>query len=63
MALDVPVLALYGGLDIQVSADINSAAFLEAVAESNIPDHTLITIPAANHSFQEALTGHVTEFA
>ena len=63
VALDVPVLALYGGLDIQVSAHINSAAFLEAAAESNIPDHTLVTIPAANHSFQEALTGHVTEFA
>ena len=63
VALDVPVLALYGGLDIQVPADINSAAFLEAVAESNIPDHTLVTIPAANHSFQEALTGHLTGFA
>ncbi len=63
MALDVSVLALYGSLDIQVSADVNSTAFLEAAAESSIPDHTLVTIPAANHSFQEACTGHVTESA
>lgn len=62
-ALSVPVLALYGGLDVQVPADVNSTAFLEVAAESNIPDHTLVTIPAANHAFQEARTGQVTEFA
>ena len=30
---------------------------------ANIPDHTPVTIPAANHSFQEARIGHVTESA
>lgn len=62
-ALGVPVLALLGALDVQVSADVNSAAFLAVAAESNIPDHTLVTFAAANHSFQEARTGQVAEFA
>ena len=63
VALSVPVLALYGELDTQVPAEGNSAAMAGAIAESNIPSHTLATIPSANHLFQAATTGSVDEYA
>ena len=63
VALSVPVLALYGELDTQVLAESNSAAMAGAIAESNIPSHTVATIPAANHLFQAATTGSVNEYA
>ena len=63
VALSVPVLALYGELDTQVPAESNSAAMAEAIAESDIPSHTLATIPSANHLFQAATTGSVNEYA
>ena len=63
VALSVPVLALYGELDTQVPAAANATAMSDAIAESNIPGHTLATIPAANHLFQEASTGSVNEYA
>ena len=63
VALSVPVLALYGELDTQVPAAANSTAMSDAIAESTIPYHTLATIPAANHLFQESSTGSVNEYA
>ena len=62
VALSVPVLALYGELDTQVPAAANATAMSDAIAESTIPHHTLATIPAANHLFQEASTGSVNEY-
>ena len=62
VALDVPVIALYGELDVQVPAAINSTAMSEAIAESNVPTHTIATIFSANHLFQEAVTGSVDEY-
>ena len=62
VALDVPVIALYGELDVQVPAAINSTAMSEAIAESNVPTHTIATISSANHLFQEAVTGNVDEY-
>jgi pimeloyl-ACP methyl ester carboxylesterase len=58
----VPVLALFGGLDLQVDANQNvgpMAAALEAAANEDV---TVITIPTANHLFQEAITGTVMEY-
>ncbi|MYI56795.1 MAG: alpha/beta hydrolase [Acidimicrobiia bacterium] len=63
VALDVPVLALFGELDTQVPAASNSIAMSEAIAESNIPGYTIASIFAANHLFQEAVTGSVNEYA
>ena len=63
VALSVPVLALYGELDTQVPAAANATAMSDAIAESDIPQHTLATIPAANHLFQQAATGSVNEYA
>ena len=62
VALDVPVIALYGELDVQVPAAANSTAMSEAMAESNVPTHTIATIFSANHLFQEAVTGSVDEY-
>ena len=63
VALDVPVIALYGELDVQVPAAANSTAMSEAIAESSVPTHTVATIFSANHLFQEAVTGSVNEYA
>ena len=63
LALDVPVLALFGTHDTQVPADQNSTAMSEAFADSSIPSHALATIWPANHLFQEAVTGNIDEYA
>ena len=63
VALDVPVIALYGELDKQVPAAANSTAMSEAITESSVPSHTIATIFSANHLFQEAVTGSVDEYA
>ena len=63
VALDVPVIALYGELDTQVRAAANSTAMSEAITESGVPSHTIATIFSANHLFQEAVTGSVDEYA
>ena len=56
-----PVLALYGGLDIQVTDEANHAAMVEAL--SGNPDHEVKLFPEANHLFQLAGTGSVEEYA
>ena len=63
VALEVPVLALFGELDTQVPAPANSIAMSEAIGESSIPSYTIATIFSANHLFQEAVTGSVNEYA
>jgi len=59
--IDVPVLAVFGGKDTQVEADINAAAIREAVPQD--ADVTVTTLPDMNHLFQRAETGQVTEYA
>ena len=55
-ALDVPLLALYGGKDFQVPAELNAAA-LEG------RDGVTVTVVAdANHLFQTAETGALAEY-
>ena len=63
VALEVPVLALFGELDTQVPAPANSIAMSEAIGESSVPGYTIATIFSANHLFQEAVTGSVNEYA
>ena len=63
VALDVPVIALYGEMDTQVPAAANSTAMSEAITESSVPSHTIATIYSTNHLFQEAVTGSVDEYA
>lgn len=60
--LRIPVLALYGGKDVQVPAQPNSQALEAIFAESGIPHH-IQTFPHSNHLFQTAETGAFSEYA
>jgi fermentation-respiration switch protein FrsA (DUF1100 family) len=59
--LDIPILALIGSLDVQVSAEENIPA-LEAALEDN-GDATVADLEGLNHLFQNAETGAVSEYA
>lgn len=60
-ALTVPVLALYGELDLQVPA-AQSEPVARALLAGN-PDATVRTITGVNHLMQPATTGRVEEYA
>ncbi len=57
-----PVLALYGGNDLQVSPEVNSGPVEAALVEAGNADHTVKTFEAMNHLFQTATTGLPTEY-
>jgi pimeloyl-ACP methyl ester carboxylesterase len=59
----IPVLAIYGTLDVQVDADQNAPAFEAAMKEAGNTDYQLTVLPKANHLMQEATTGSPTEYA
>lgn len=61
--VDVPVLALNGGLDLQVDADQNLPAIAAALLEGGNGDVTLRRFPKMNHLFQTATTGAPTEYS
>lgn len=56
-AIEVPVLAVFGGLDLQVPADQNADA-LRAIR----PDIEIVVLPGLNHLLQTAQTGAPTEY-
>jgi pimeloyl-ACP methyl ester carboxylesterase len=58
--ITMPVLAIFGGLDIQVSAEHNALGFEEGLAHND--DLTIIIIDDANHLFQSAVTGSMEEY-
>jgi pimeloyl-ACP methyl ester carboxylesterase len=59
----VPVLALFGVLDVQVDLWQNRAGMLAALNHAGNGDVTVAVFPRANHLFQQATTGSVTEYA
>ncbi len=59
----VPVLALFGGKDIQVPAALNIPALKESMAKAGNNDCTIELLPDANHLFQKANTGQVEEYS
>ncbi len=59
----VPVLALFGGLDLQVPADANRAALMAALDKGGNKDHTAKLFADANHLYQSARTGSPSEYA
>lgn len=61
--LRCPVLALFGGKDLQVPADSNLRAAAAAFAAGHVASFTLEKLPGLNHLFQTAKTGLVTEYA
>lgn len=59
--LEVPVFAMIGELDLQVSAAENIPALETALATNS--DATTLALPGLNHLFQHATTGSVSEYA
>jgi pimeloyl-ACP methyl ester carboxylesterase len=59
-ALDIPVLAVYGTLDVQIDDEQNAPVMEELLVDN--PDATVVTIEGANHLFQAAETGAVSEY-
>jgi pimeloyl-ACP methyl ester carboxylesterase len=60
-ALSVPVLAFYGGKDLQVPADQSEPVLTGLLAGK--PDVTIRTLPGLNHLMQPATTGAPAEYA
>lgn len=60
--LKLPILALYGGKDLQVSAKENAEKMRSVIAKKNIHNQ-VITYANLNHLFQNATTGAISEYA
>ncbi len=58
-----PVLAINGGKDLQVPADVNLKAIGNALESGRNKDYTTIKLPGLNHLFQTAETGNVSEYS
>ena len=58
-----PVLSLFGGLDLQVPADLNTEPMRAALEAAGNEDFTIEVIEGANHLFQAAVVGTVAEYA
>ncbi|HXB91765.1 MAG TPA: hypothetical protein VNU72_05730, partial [Puia sp.] len=61
--VECPVLALDGGLDIQVDAERNIPAIRQALADGGNTHVTVFIFPGLNHLFQHAVTGDIGEYA
>ena len=61
--LSVPVLAMNGSLDLQVSAAQNLPAITEALEAGGNQDYTIAKLPGLNHLFQPAKTGSPAEYS
>jgi uncharacterized protein len=59
----VPVLAFFGGKDIQADAAQNAPALEAALKKAGNPDSKVVVLPGANHVFQAAETGSFSEYA
>jgi pimeloyl-ACP methyl ester carboxylesterase len=58
-----PVLALFGGHDVQVPAGPNRAAMEKAFARGGLKNYRIEVFPRANHLYQDSETGGVGEYA
>jgi uncharacterized protein len=61
--VQVPMLAIFGGKDVQVAAGPNEAAVKAALAQGGNTRGTTRVYPDANHLFQLAGTGGVQEYS
>ena len=60
--VQAPVLAIFGGLDVQVTVKQNRAALEEALRRAPTYEWTVRIFPDANHLFQKAGTGSPDEY-
>lgn len=58
----VPVLALFGELDVQVPPDVNRDPMERAFEASGHQKYTILVLPGANHFFMAAKTGSPSEY-
>jgi hypothetical protein len=59
----VPILAIFGGKDVQVDAEQNTPALEATLEQAGNDDVEIVVLPNANHLFQEAETGSLSEYA
>lgn len=60
--LKIPVLALNGSLDLQVSAKENLSAIEAALKQAKNKKYKIVELEGLNHLFQETTTGLPTEY-
>ena len=58
----VPTLAIFGGKDVQVVAEEEAQALIDALERAGNRDYEVNTLPDANHLFQAAVTGDIGEY-
>jgi pimeloyl-ACP methyl ester carboxylesterase len=58
----IPILGLFGGKDVQVPAEQEAPALREALDRAGNTDFEIVTLPDANHLFQQAVTGAIDEY-
>jgi len=58
-----PVLLLFGGLDLQVPNSQNEKPMVDALTRGRNKDFQVKIFPEANHLFQKAITGGVSEYS
>ncbi len=61
--VDCPALLIFGELDMQVLAEENCKAMVDALQKRGSSNLTVKTFPRANHLFQDAKTGSPSEYA
>ena len=59
----VPVLALNGAKDLQVSAEVNLPAIKASLKKAKNRKVTIKSMPGLNHLFQHCTTGSPAEYA
>ena len=60
--LTVPILALFGELDVQVIPEQSVGPMREALAAAGNTDATVVVLPGLNHLMQPATTGGIDEY-
>ncbi len=61
--ITVATLALYGGVDLQVSDDLSATAMADGLKRVGHPASRVVVFPTKNHLFQNASTGLIGEYA
>jgi uncharacterized protein len=58
----IPVLAIFGGKDVQVDDEQNAPPLEAALETAGNADYEIVVLPTANHLFQDAKTGGTAEY-
>lgn len=59
----IPVLMIFGGLDLQVPVNQNKPKMEEALLRGGNKNYKSVVFPKANHLYQEAKTGNPSEYS